>query len=147
MPSDKPRKRPRDASADVDTSAALDESSAFAAGSGDESDGADDRFELAGDGFSDDDGAGDLLADVVDEDVGDEAAGRPDQLSTEALLEYKAKADRTGCVGPSARATDLAASSTSRASRPAWVRRKSAISCRSTASSVACFSSTTSAVR
>ena len=147
MPSDKPRKRPRDASADVDISAALNEGSAFAAGSEDDSDGADDRFELAGDGFSDDGGAEDLLADDAGPDMGDEAAAHPDQLSTEALLEYKAKADRTGRVGPSARATDLAASSTSRASRPAWDLPKSGISCRSMASSVACSSSTTSAVR
>lgn len=98
MPSDKPRKRPRASSTALESSAAVDDASAAAAAVDDGSDDAEDgRFELAGDGFSDD-GAEYLLADDAGDDGVDEAPEGPDELSTEALLEYKAKADRTGCV-------------------------------------------------
>lgn len=69
--------------------------------------GFDDRFHLGSAGSSDDDGAapGDAEDDAfLPEDLdeldaaADDAPAVPDQLSTEALLEYKAKADRTGCV-------------------------------------------------
>ena len=147
MPAEAPRKRKRTSAAatTLGTSAALSQHAAAAEKTGDGSDGADDgRFDLAGDGFSDE-GADEPA--VIEEDV-DEAPEGPNQLSKEALLEYKAKADRTGCVRRSdGHLLSRSASSTSRASRPAWARRKLGISCRSTASSVASSSSAMSAVR